>query len=231
MAANVQRLFTPVNSSAYFSDDLADLTKIYQPAINLCVVERQVDTELKTFVGHLLKLSNPVGFVASIDFASFDFFSLLPQTGHLPGYREFCKDVAALTALYCDLFELRRVGLRLNTLDHAMCPKFHVDSVTCRLVCTYGGVGTEWLEDAYADRRKLGSGSGGLSDELSGLILDDNAIHKMPPYAIGLLKGRHWEGNEQHGAIHRSPKLMPIHQAFVIDAGFWLSLLCKLHFL
>jgi hypothetical protein len=125
----------------------------------------------------------------------------------LPGYRAFCKDVAALTALYCDLFELKRVGLRLNTLDHAMCPKFHVDSVTCRLVCTYGGIGTEWLEDAYADRRKLGSGSGGLNDELSGLILDTNAIHKMPPYAIGLLKGRLWEGNEQHGAIHRSPKL------------------------
>lgn len=207
MVASAQHLITPLCSQAYLSDDVADLAQIYQPGINLCLIERQVDNELNSFVEHLLKLSNPVSFVESIDFASFDFFSLLPQTGHLPGYREFCKDVAALTALYCDLFELKRVGLRLNTLDHAMYPKFHVDSVTCRLVCTYGGVGTEWLEDAYADRRKLGSGSGGLSDELSGLILDDNAIHKMPPYAIGLLKGRLWEGNEQHGAIHRSPML------------------------
>lgn len=209
MVATARHLTMPVYSQAYLSDDLADLAQIYQPGINLCQVERQVDNELENFVEHLLKLSNPVSFVESIDFASFDFYSLLSQTGHLPGYREFCKDVAALTALYCDLFELKRVGLRLNTLDHAMCPKFHVDSVTCRLVCTYGGVGTEWLEDAYADRRKLGSGSGGLSDELSGLILDNNAIHKMPPYAVGLLKGRLWEGNEQHGAIHRSPTLTP----------------------
>lgn len=207
MVASAQHLTTPLYSQAYLSDDLADLTQIYQPGINLCLVERQVDNELKSFVEYVLKLSTPIGFVESIDFASFDFFRLLPQAGHLPGYRAFCKDVAALTALYCDLFELKRVGLRLNTLDHAMCPKFHVDSVTCRMVCTYGGVGTEWLEDAYADRRKLGSGSGGLSDELSGLILDHNAIHKVPPYAIGLLKGRLWEGNEQHGAIHRSPKL------------------------
>lgn len=209
MVAGAQHLITPLYAQAYLSDDVADLAQIYQPGIHLCLIERQVDNELNSFVEHVLRHSNSIGFVESIDFASFDFFRLLPQTGHLPGYRTFCKDVAALTALYCDLFELKRVGLRLNTLDHAMCPKFHVDSVTCRLVCTYGGVGTEWLEDAYADRRKLGSGSGGLNDELSGLILDDNAIHKMPPYAIGLLKGRLWEGNEQHGAIHRSPKLTP----------------------
>ncbi len=209
MVAGAHHLITPLYAQAYLSDDVADLAQIYQPGINLCLIERQADNELSSFVEHVLRRSNSIGFVESIDFASFDFFRLLPQTGHLPGYREFCKDVAALTALYCDLFELKRVGLRLNTLDHAMCPKFHVDSVTCRLVCTYGGVGTEWLEDAYADRRKLGSGSGGLSDELSGLILDNNAIHKMPPYAIGLLKGRLWEGNEQHGAIHRSPTLTP----------------------
>lgn len=207
MVVAAQHLTKPLYSQAYLSDDVADLAQIYQPGINLCLVERQVDNELSRFVEHVLRLPNPIVFVESIDFASFDFFSLQPQAAHLPGYRAFCNDVAALTALYCDLFELKRVGLRLNTLDHAMCPKFHVDSVTCRLVCTYGGIGTEWLEDAYADRRKLGSGSGGLSDELSGLILDTNAVHKMLPYAIGLLKGGLWEGNEPHGAIHRSPKL------------------------
>lgn len=209
MIANAQHLITPLYSHAYLSDNLADLAQIYQPAINLCVVQRQVDNELKSFVGHLLRLQNQVSFVEHIDFASFNFFSLLPQTGHLPGYHAFCKDVASLTALYCDLFELKRVGLRLRILDHAMCPKFHADSVTCRLVCTYGGVGTEWLEDAYIDRRKLGSGSGGLNDDLSGLILDTNAIQTLPAYAIGLLKGSCWEGNEQHGAVHRSPQLTP----------------------
>ena len=207
MIATAQHLITPLYSQAYLSDNLADLAQIYQPAINLCVVQRQVDNELKSFIGHLLRLTTPISFVESIDFASFNFFSLLPQTGHLPGYRTFCKDVASLTALYCDLFELKRVGLRLRILDHAMCPKFHVDSVTCRLVCTYGGVGTEWLEEAHIDRRKLGVGSGGLKDECSDLIMDADAIKTIPAYAIGLLKGSCWEGNEQHGAVHRSPKL------------------------
>ena len=207
MVASEQHIIPPLYSRAYLSDNLADLSQIYQPTINLCMVERQVDNELKCFVEHLLKLPNPVSFLESIDFTSFNFFSLLPQTGHLPGHRAFCKDVAGLTALYCDLFELERVGLRLRTLEHAMCPKFHVDSVTCRMVCTYGNVGTEWLDDIYVDRSKLGRGARGLKDEFSGLIMDTDAIQAMPAYAIGLLKGSCWEGNEQYGAVHRSPQL------------------------
>ena len=207
MRANAQSIITPVYSRAYLSDNLADLAHIYQPDINLCIVERAVDNELKSFVGHLLKRSDQISFVERIDFASFNFFSLLPQTAHLTGHHVFCRDIARITALYCDLFELKHVGLRLRMLDHAMCPKFHVDSVTCRMVCTYGGAGSEWLDEPYIDRRKLGSGSGGLSDELSGLILDPEAIQSVQPYAISLLKGACWEGNEDYGAVHRSPKV------------------------
>jgi hypothetical protein len=88
-----------------------------------------------------------------------------------------------------------------------MCPRFHVDRVPCRLVCTYGGLGTEWLEDSFVERSKLGRGANGLADEESGAILDLEAIEKMPSFAIGLLKGSAWEGNELNGVVHRSPSL------------------------
>ncbi len=112
-----QLAIKPVFSRAYLSNDVADLTQIYQSTINLCVVERQVDTLLQDFVSQLLQLPHDISFVESLDFASFDFFGLIPQSAHLPGYSDFCKDVAQLTAIYCDLFELNRVGLRLRTLD------------------------------------------------------------------------------------------------------------------
>ncbi|MDD5115241.1 MAG: DUF1826 domain-containing protein [Methylobacter sp.] len=197
----------PNYSCAYHSDDLADLSTIYEPNINMCVVERPIDKAVETFMGHLLPGRNEVSFVENIEPTAFDFFCLIPQLGHLPGYRELCLDIARLANLFSDLFDLKRVGLRLRTLDHPMCPRFHVDSVTCRLVCTYGGVGTQWLEDAYVDRSKLGQISAGLKDEQSGLILDLDAIHTMPAYAVGLLKGNAWEGNEQRGAVHRSPQV------------------------
>jgi len=204
---------------AFLSDDIADLARIYDPDINICIVERQVSKSVNGFVGHLLTHHTLVSFMESLEFASFNFFGLLPDAGHLPGYREFCKDVARLAGLYCDLFDLKRVGLRLRTLDHAMCPKFHFDSVTCRLVCTYGGTGTQWLEDAYIDRRKLGIGSGGLKDEESGLILDPEAIQTMPAYAIGLFKGSRWEGNELQGAVHRSPQITSPRLLLTLDFG------------
>ena len=144
---------------------------------------------------------------------------MLPDDALHPGHWDFCKDIAYLCGLYRDLFDLERIGLRLRTLDHAMCPKFHIDSVTCRLVCTYGGTGTQWLEDAYIDRCKLGTGSGGLCDEASGMILYTDAVQTMPPYAIGLLKGSRWEGNELHGAVHRSPQITSPRLLLTLDFG------------
>lgn len=204
---------------AYLSDDIADLARIYDPDINICMVERPNNEPAQRFVEHLLKRSQSFSLIENIEFAVFKFFELLPEAGHLPGYRDFCKDIAYLCGLYRDLFDLERIGLRLRTLDHAMCPKFHFDSVTCRLVCTYGGMGTQWLEDAYVDRRKLGTGSGGLCDEESGLILDLDAVQTMPPYAIGLLKGSRWEGNELHGAVHRSPQITSPRLLLTLDFG------------
>ena len=37
------------------------------------------------------------------------------------------EDIHKLVNMFCDLFDLKRVGLRLTSLKHAMCPRFHVD--------------------------------------------------------------------------------------------------------
>lgn len=216
VALNIKK---PLYFQAFLSNETVDLTRIYETDINICIVERQVNESVNDFIRHLLKRPTSVSFVENIEFASFNFFGLLPDAEHLPGYPDFCKDVARLVGLYCDLFDLKRVGIRLRTLNHAMCPKFHFDSVTCRLICTYGGIGTQWLEDAYIDRRKLGTGSGGLCDEESGLILDPDAVQTMPSYAIGLFKGSHWEGNELHGVVHRSPQINSPRLLLTLDFG------------
>jgi len=197
----------PSYSYSYLSENIADLAEIYRPEINLCVVERSISSEMETFVTHLLSSTRAINVIETINVQSFNTHTLLPQHLHLQGYEAFCADIAQVIDIFSHLFELESIGLRLGMLDKAMCPRFHVDHVPCRLVCTYGGIGTQWLEDAYVDRSKLGSRSGGLSDELSGLILDADAISTMPNYAIGLLKGSRREGNELNGAVHRSPSL------------------------
>ena len=90
---------------------------------------------------------------------------------------------------------LEHVGLRLAVLNTAMCPKFHVDRVPCRLICTYAGAGTQW--HAPEDVERLGNGRVATRPEAAGkqLKLGD----------VALLKGEAWDGNEGRGLVHRSP--------------------------
>lgn len=126
-------------------------------------------------------------------------------------------DLDLLANLYTDLIGCPHIGLRMEVLHGAMCPKFHVDRTGIRLLCTYMGPGTEWLDDSHADRSKLGVHTASINDEESGLILDKQGIHQAPPFAIALLKGSLWQGNQQRGVIHRSP-VVPVDQSRVIVA-------------
>lgn len=74
--------------------------------------------------------------------------TLFELLGHLT-FLEFCDDVATLVDMFCKLFELDQAGVRLSVLDNAICPKFHVDRIPCRLITTYQGVASEWLPDEY----------------------------------------------------------------------------------
>ena len=117
------------------------------------------------------------------------------------------EDIAELVDMFCCLFDLGRVGLRLTVLDKAMCPKFHVDKVPCRLVTTYQGSATDWLPHNKVDRSKLGHGSEGKPDEQSGLFSKMDDIQHLTAGDVALLKGESWEGNEGAGLVHRSPSL------------------------
>lgn len=93
--------------------------------------------------------------------------------------------------MFCYLFDLKQTGLRLAALDNAMCPKFHVDKIPCRLVTTYHGVATQWLPHHVADRSKLGSGSNGLPDDETGLHPHQKHIQQLNDGDVALLKGEY----------------------------------------
>ena len=192
------------------TDNLADLAYIYEPDINLCVARRRITPGISSFVSRLLLGARHFENELRIGPGRPPVEQLLPgdiQT--LPGAEAWLTDVEYLVGLFRDLFEADDLGLRLRTLDKAMCPRFHVDRVAVRLICTYGGAGTEWLPEAAASRDKLGHGACGQADEDSGLLLDPGAIRTMPAFAIGLLKGELWDGNQGRGAVHRSPRPTP----------------------
>lgn len=89
--------------------------------------------------------------------------------------------------------------------NSAMCPKFLVDRIPCRLVTTYHGAATEWLPNEVVDRSKLGHGSDGKPDHESGLFGSSDDIKQLAIGDVALLKGDFWQGNEGKCLVHRSP--------------------------
>jgi hypothetical protein len=182
---------------------LEDLVRIFAPEVQICQVERPhdplIDHYLDTAVPFMgAGLRRVVAVTEGLPAAS------LPD---LPGRQALVNDIAFLVALYGDLLGCARVALRLEVVRRAMCPRFHVDRTGIRLLCTWRGPGTQWLEEDCADRSKLGPGAQGLRDEDSGLIRAARGIRQVPPYAIALLKGELWQGNAGRGVIHRSPEV------------------------
>ena len=100
--------------------------------------------------------------------------------------------------LYADF---QRLGRRLASLSGApavrmrfehviddSCRKFHIDAVGLRLLCTYAGAGTEWVNNGGTVRRMATMEVG----VFKGSAYPDGAprvLHRSPPLSAGTLVG------------------------------------------
>lgn len=196
-------------------EQLTDLTAIFEPDVNAVVLPREGQDALTAYIanpevhqalGAGLRLRLPSGQPVPA--------GVLPAA---PGQEALRADIAWLSELLADLLGSPGIGVRLEVLRKPMCPRFHVDRVGIRMLCTYRGSGTEYLHGACADRNRLGLAAG-VDDAASGLILDAAGIHAMPLHAVTLIKGSAWPGNEKHGAIHRSPAVPAEHMPRIVLA-------------
>jgi hypothetical protein len=186
--------------------EAADLVAIFDDAVQIAVLKRSADEAISDYFEAVI-VSGQLGsgFRTALPVGQRPDLAALPGLPDLPGREALADDLATLTELYGDLLGCDTVGLRLEVVGRAMCPRFHVDHVGIRMLCTYRGPGTEWLDEDCADRAFLGARSGGQPDDVSGLIRDTVGIHAAPSFAIVLLKGDLWQGNAGRGIIHRSP--------------------------
>ncbi|QRO00182.1 DUF1826 domain-containing protein [Archangium violaceum] len=193
----------PTLESCVTVSEAADLVAIFEKHVNLCVWERPVDEALAHWLREVCATHDFLE-VRQAHVGDPALGGLLTPLPESPGRSRFQQELAGLVELYADLFGAERVGLRLGTFDAPMCPRFHVDRVGVRLLCTYAGPGTEYLEERDARRARLGApveGSGGTDD----IAWPGAVTRHLAPFAVGLLKGETWPDNEGYGTIHRSP--------------------------
>jgi len=193
-------------------------TDIYNENINMAVWQRNISTKLQSSVDDFLTANN-----------TFQRNITVPAKSILPSIRkmlpedsqpELSEDIAELVDMFCYLFELKRAGLRLRVLDRAMCPRFHVDNVPCRLVTTYQGIATQWLSHQVVNRTKLGTANAGLPDDQSGLFANQDDIQQLNQGDVAILKGELWDGNQGAGLVHRSPALSHGERRLLLTLDF-----------
>lgn len=175
-------------------DSVVGWKEIRRPALSLLHWKRSVPKRLSGWVDRVvptllldLSLRSPAR-----SFPEEALRAALPPSGE--GLELFIEDLALLWRRYRALMRPQTVHLKLATIAHQMCPKYHCDNVHLRLVCSYAGAGTLWLPERAVDRR-------GLHPE----PLEGARPRQLQRFEVGLLKGVAWPGNAALGAVHRSP--------------------------
>ncbi|MBX3212195.1 MAG: DUF1826 domain-containing protein [Labilithrix sp.] len=193
------------SSSTVRVDETIGLAAIFEPHANVVVLERRAPPSLAAYAARIARgvafsfkattaFEQPRGLDALDELAA----QLAPDDAR----DVLVEDLAYWVEVVTQLTGSRRVGLRLARLDAPMCPGFHVDRVTVRLVCTYAGAPTEWLDERDVDRSVL---AGPSPMPVAAAVRHDAEVHRCSTLDVLLLKGAAWPGNELRGAIHRSP--------------------------
>ena len=89
-------------------------------------------------------------------------------------------DISVLCELFHTITDATEMGVRLECTDRQTCPKFHTDRVTLRLMTTYHGPATEWL--------------------------DQGRVHQAVAGDVLLSKGESWAATGG-ACVHRSPAI------------------------
>lgn len=164
-----------------FGHGRASLDAIARPHAALAIWWRSLPDALRAALAYLdLDTVDDV----SLDLADEEAIdSALADAGYAdPVATLLAEDIRLLVARHAALTGEDRLRLRLEVIETDACRRFHADSVTLRLLCTYVGPGTQWSRIDATD-----------------------AICEVPTGAVGVFKGRLLL--DPPTILHRSPPI------------------------
>lgn len=122
-----------------------------------------------------------------------------------------CEDVACLAGRFSRLTGAQRVRLKLQAVGGDECRLFHVDTVSWRMMTTWAGPGTDWLENDACRREHLGGA--GLPHRASvdmtnaAIVTDWTKVHRLDRYAVAFCRGATACDAHTVPLVHRSPPI------------------------
>ena len=172
------------------------LAKIKEPGKELVIWKRTLPFSVKRWIDKLDASHFPDLriLVRPIDFQN----AVKPQLDDCgmpadPMRAILLSDIQDLVGAYADITECDLVDVRLEFVTNDACWKYHRDSVDTRLLTTYHGPTTEWIQPRYGEQ-----------------AMRDQKKYTGPVESLGLYEVAIFKGSRAgsvDGIVHRSPPI------------------------
>ena len=179
-----------------FTDLRQKLTEIRKSGVQMAIWQRRLSADLQAWLElldvaclpDLLILVRPSDLKSALG-------ELLNECG-MPDDEmrlTFVEDIDKLVTLFAEITKKEYVDVRLQNIDNDGCWKFHRDTVKMRLLTTYLGPSTEWVNQRDAEEALY------TQKDYQGLI-EHFKLHE-----VGIFKGSEYDAGD--GIVHRSPPI------------------------
>lgn len=187
------------------------LARVLKPEINVCVWRRTLPPRFERWLAALARtLVHDVSrHVSAAPASTRPLFAGLPDdtAEDAAMIRAWADDVAGVAGRLAALLGQPTVRATLATVVTNKCRKFHSDYKTLRLVCTYAGPGTEWVDDRHVNREAMGHEETCIDAANLHIVPRGSSVRRGGPGDVVILKGELFPGNRGRGAVHRSPPI------------------------
>jgi hypothetical protein len=189
------------------SDDPSSLMRVHEPSVNLVVWRRTPDDSVLA----AWRDACPAGSTVVDGIVRPGALHEAVEPACAPSVRErfgvFAQDVLVLSRWMASIAGCVEVRARLVSIDDDQCRLFHVDEPALRILSTYVGPGTQWVEEGGARRERLGMGGLPADAFNRALLLPGAAVHQARTGWVCLQKGDAYPGNRGRAIVHRSPPI------------------------
>jgi hypothetical protein len=176
-------------------ETLEEADRILEAETSLVLWPRVLDGSISSWLDSVLRNHEPTGRVLVTPKVVGRALRQITDEAGIPDSPEsrwLLGDVADLVGLFARVSGWAMVDLRVETITHDACWRFHRDVVPFRLVTTYHGRGTQWVDSRDEE--------GALRDQ------KDYAgpLNELTPGQVALFKG---SLSARGGIVHRSPPM------------------------
>lgn len=108
----------------------------------------------------------------------------------MSGSDALAADIVMLARCFCEMADTSHARVRLERVEDDGCMLFHADTLRIRMLCTYAGPGTEWLEPENVRMHELGLRGREIAGANAAIVIDAARIQQVPAWHVVMFTGR-----------------------------------------